>query len=52
MLNKNINQCKYVFLAHTHNKHHLPGNLEGVQGTEFGTYPCLVAVTTNGVPRR
>lgn len=30
----------------------LPGNLEGVQGTEFGTYPCLVATTTEGVPRR
>lgn len=31
---------------------HLPGSLEGVQGTELSTYPCLVAVTTNGVPRR
>lgn len=30
---------------------HLPGSLEGVQGTEFGTYPCLVATTTEGVPR-
>lgn len=39
-----------VLKCRTHT--HLPGNLEGVQGTELGTYPCLVAVTTSGVPRR